>query len=718
MYRWYKFDDGEVSECRMEEEEEMKNQCFGGEYMGEVFDHMLKRMSYRRQKRWWNAYILFYQRAQPLLADGMADLSLQDTGKVNGVMPRMPAAIERSVWRQNIKFLHTRNQFSPEYFQFCKKLVSCNTPFVALAPDQDRLSPEAEELAMVSVQLASKFLFQTAFHTKKTLRGSASDWYEVLCVHLRHSRHVRLWFANQVLFAHPHRLAQYLLECPTTEVRSAFAKIVVFLAHASARDGPCSPLYSTPALASDGAYAALLSDPTATLSDHLLLAVLSLCNKEVSEHGRHLAQYFGFFYMYACYGVAERLQLLRLNVLGTLMLVALDEGPGPPIKYQYADLSKLYQLVSLLVRCCDVSSKTHSCLANAVPLPNPHMGDQLCQEYLMPIQPQVAACLYNKTSYVKKVIEDASGAEETLRLLQFCSWENPQFSSAVLGELLWQVAYTYTYELRPFVDLLLAVLLLEDSWQAHRIHNALRGIPDDREGLFDTIQRSKGHYQKRAYQCVKCLVALFDSCPAAAHMLHTSGELKRKWAAAVDWLNDELERRPYGAGSQYGYSQWSPPAQSNETSNGYFLERSHSARLTLSRAIQLCPEEEPEEHELPEDAAENSSSAAGSAPVPIAAVPVVAAAMPVAAAVPVAAPPLGVAHSAPSGGHHAFAPPAVGGSPASAPPPVPPPNPNLVRYFDQAADQLPPPDGKEALPGSSSSSSEAPVRPPSTADDT
>jgi len=23
--------------------QEMKNQCFGGEYMGEVFDHMLKR---------------------------------------------------------------------------------------------------------------------------------------------------------------------------------------------------------------------------------------------------------------------------------------------------------------------------------------------------------------------------------------------------------------------------------------------------------------------------------------------------------------------------------------------------------------------------------------------------------------------------------------------------------------------------------------------------
>ena len=41
--KWYKFDDGEVSECKMDDDEEMKNQCFGGEYLGEVFDHMLKR---------------------------------------------------------------------------------------------------------------------------------------------------------------------------------------------------------------------------------------------------------------------------------------------------------------------------------------------------------------------------------------------------------------------------------------------------------------------------------------------------------------------------------------------------------------------------------------------------------------------------------------------------------------------------------------------------
>jgi len=41
--KWYKFDDGEVTECKMEDDEEMKSQCFGGDYVGEVFDHMLKR---------------------------------------------------------------------------------------------------------------------------------------------------------------------------------------------------------------------------------------------------------------------------------------------------------------------------------------------------------------------------------------------------------------------------------------------------------------------------------------------------------------------------------------------------------------------------------------------------------------------------------------------------------------------------------------------------
>lgn len=59
----------------------------------------------------------------------------------------------------------------------------------------------------------------------------------------------------------------------------------------------------------------------------------------------------------------QRQQLLQLAVPATFMLVALDEGPGPPIRYQYAELGKLFSVVSLLVRCCDVSVRMRSSAA-------------------------------------------------------------------------------------------------------------------------------------------------------------------------------------------------------------------------------------------------------------------------------------------------------------------------------------------------------------------
>ncbi|KTF96885.1 hypothetical protein cypCar_00000747, partial [Cyprinus carpio] len=588
--RWYKFDDGDVTECKMDDDEEMKNQCFGGEYMGEVFDHMMKRMSYRRQKRWWNAYILFYERMDTLDKDSelvkyITELTV--TSKPHQV--KMPSAIERSVRKQNVQFMHNRMQYSLEYFQFIRKLLTCNSVYLNSPPGQDHLLPEAEEMAMISIQLAARFLFSTGFHTKKIVRGPASDWYDALCILLRHSKNVRYWFAQNVLFAYPNRFSEYLLECPSAEVRGAFSKLIVFIAHFSLQDGPCPSPIASPGPSSQ-------SCDNLSLSEHLFRAILNLLRREVSEHGRHLQQYFSLFVMYANLGLAEKTQLLKLGVPATFMLVALDEGPGPPIKYQYAELGKLYTVVSQLVRCCDVTSRMQSSINGNPPLPNPY-GDPNITAPIMPLQQVVVDILFVRTSYVKKIIEDCSNSEDTIKLLRFCCWENPQFSSTVLSELLWQVAYSYTYELRPYLDLLLQILFIEDSWQTHRIHNVLKGIPDDRDGLFDTIQRSKNHYQKRAYQCIKCMVALFSNCSVAYQILQSNGDLKRKWTWAVEWLGDELERRPYTGNTQYTYNNWSPPVQSNETSNGYFLERSHSARMTLAKACELCPEEEPDEQE-------------------------------------------------------------------------------------------------------------------------
>lgn len=89
----------------------------------------------------------------------------------------MPIAIENSIRKQNIKFLHHRSQFSAEYFNFIRKLVS------GIAPAGSRVNQpinDAEQLSMLSVKLASRFLFHTGWHTKKNLRGPAIDWLVLL----------------------------------------------------------------------------------------------------------------------------------------------------------------------------------------------------------------------------------------------------------------------------------------------------------------------------------------------------------------------------------------------------------------------------------------------------------------------------------------------------------------------------------------------------------
>lgn len=50
-------------------------------------------------------------------------------------------------------------------------------------------SPQAEELSLLGIQLGSQFLFHSGFHTKKTLRGPAIDWYDALKIPMHY------WYA-------------------------------------------------------------------------------------------------------------------------------------------------------------------------------------------------------------------------------------------------------------------------------------------------------------------------------------------------------------------------------------------------------------------------------------------------------------------------------------------------------------------------------------------
>lgn len=107
----------------------------------------MKRMAFKKQKRWWNAYILFYERIKhseinptsttTITTTAASTTSNRTTATVdvdhdettpneNKNIVNMPSYILKSVHKKNIKFLHHRHHFSPEYFQFVKKLVQTN----------------------------------------------------------------------------------------------------------------------------------------------------------------------------------------------------------------------------------------------------------------------------------------------------------------------------------------------------------------------------------------------------------------------------------------------------------------------------------------------------------------------------------------------------------------------------------------------------------------
>ena len=95
---------------------------------------------------------------------------------------------------------------------------------------------------------------------------------------------MRLWFCQKVLFAHPSRFCEYLLESPSGEVRTAFVRIIVLVAHFSLNDGPAP----VPPFLQQLVKQMPANENSATLSDYLLQAVLSLLSVEASFTAKKL----------------------------------------------------------------------------------------------------------------------------------------------------------------------------------------------------------------------------------------------------------------------------------------------------------------------------------------------------------------------------------------------------------------------------------------------
>ena len=61
---------------------------------------------------------------------------------------RMPLSVQRSVRKQNIKFLHNRILFSPEYFIFMKRLVQSNVQQLVNIVQLQQQQPEEDKTSL------------------------------------------------------------------------------------------------------------------------------------------------------------------------------------------------------------------------------------------------------------------------------------------------------------------------------------------------------------------------------------------------------------------------------------------------------------------------------------------------------------------------------------------------------------------------------------------
>lgn len=108
---------------------------------------------------------------------------------------------------------------------------------------------------------------------------------------------MRRWFAEHALLSVTGRLAEYILVAPTPELRNMFVKLIVFICHFAISDEPLQTIQT----------------PADSLCEQILLHVLYLLKTDVPENGKHLAQYFSLFTMYASLNVQQKQQLLKVS---------------------------------------------------------------------------------------------------------------------------------------------------------------------------------------------------------------------------------------------------------------------------------------------------------------------------------------------------------------------------------------------------------------------
>uniref|UniRef100_A0A673Y507 Ubiquitin carboxyl-terminal hydrolase 24 n=1 Tax=Salmo trutta TaxID=8032 RepID=A0A673Y507_SALTR len=529
--RWYKFNDNVVEEFDMNDET-LEYECFGGEYRPKVYDQSNPYPDVRR--RYWNAYMLFYQR-----------ISDQNS-------PVLPKKSRVSVMRQEAEDLTLSAPSSPDVSpQSSPRPARANNDrlsvltrlvrkgekkglFVEKMPariyqiNRDVFTklkhPAYQAMARVSLQLAVHFLFHTYLHTKKKLRVDTEEWMATVEVLLSKSSEACHWMAQYLVGPEGREITKVcLLECGVREVRVVVAAILE------------KTLESALHFADSGL-------------DSLTDALLSLLDKDVPENVKHCYQYFSLFSNFAQRGSGPCHLLLKHSAYRRMLIFLL--GPNRQNNQnrrwspaQAREFLHLHSTLALMTLHSDLNTQhTHDqgvckLIVSSIP----------ASSRLLPLNADIMASLFSPEGqpYLLEVMfamRELSGPLTVLiEMVTYCSFCNEPFSLGVL-------------QLACVCDTLLLFAAL--------------------------MHQSNNVDSSRCYQCVKFLVTLAQKCaPAKDYFKDLSGH----WSWAVQWLQKKMSEH-----------YWTPQSNvSNETSTAKTFQRTISAQDTLAYATALLNEKEP-----------------------------------------------------------------------------------------------------------------------------
>ncbi|KAF2976666.1 hypothetical protein EK904_003280 [Melospiza melodia maxima] len=585
--KWYKFNDTVVEEFDLTDET-LEYECFGGEYRPKVYDQSNPYPDVRR--RYWNAYMLFYQRVSdqnsPVLpkksrvsvvrqeaedlslsAPSSPEISPQSSprphrpnsdrlsiltklvrkGEKKGLfVEKMPVRIYQMVRDENLKFMKNRDVYSSDYFSFVLSLASLNATKVK--------HPYYPCMAKVSLQLAVQFLFQTYLRTKKKLRADTEEWIATIDALLSKSIDACQWLVEYFVGPEGRELVKtFLLECSVREVRVAVATILE-------KTLDSALLYQE----KQGIRASSLLLRHSALR-HMVNFLLGP-NRQSNQNRRwSSAQAREFGYLH---------NTVALLVLHSDVSSQRNVAPGlfkqrPPLSITASGpLLALHEEVEALLFLSEGKPYLMELCVKGV----------LC--------PQVMHALRELTGSLSVLME----------MVVYCCFCNEHFSFTVLHFIKTQLETAPPHELKNIFQLLHEILVIEDPLQVERIkfafetENGLIGklAGGWKSGLWflihvflpTALMHHSNHVDSsRCYQCVKFLVTLAQKCPTAKDYFK---ENSHHWSWAVQWLQKKMSEH-----------YWAPQSNvSNETSTAKTFQRTISAQDTLAYATALLNEKD------------------------------------------------------------------------------------------------------------------------------